>query len=180
MIFKTALGFITIFVFHISYSFFDYYKTYKDVISFDIKTFFLIYLKQQDYFLGLSYAILFSFMVYSFLKFKEGNKTALKGVFGSGIIIGIISLISCFVLRICSGCLPVYCMSCPLSLGYTLSSITAGVFLIFIGEKLFVIKKIYIFLFTIIFLLANYSLIKNGGKLWRGIKHYVNLHKKKI
>lgn len=166
MIFKTILSFITIFIIHIAYSFNDYYKTYKELISFDLKTFFLIYLKQQDYFLGLSYAMLFAFMIYSFLKFKQGNKTALKGVFGGGVITGIISLISCFVLRICSGCLPVYCLSCPLSLGYLFTSATAGVFILILGSHILAIKKIYIFILTLVFTTIGFCILnrKTGVK----------------
>lgn len=152
--------FLFAFLFHFAYSCFDYYKTYKEAIEFDLKTFFFIYLKQQDYFLSFSYGFLILFTVYSFLKFREGYKKAGKGIFAGSFLTVLLSIGGCFFMRICSGCLPVYCFSCPLYAGYAPLAPVSGVYLLFIGSKLIGVKKLYIFLFTLISVIIGYFWIK--------------------
>lgn len=58
------------------------------------------YIKEREYFLGISYALSFAFMAFAFLKFKENRKVALKAAFGSGLL-AIFLWFICFLFGCC-------------------------------------------------------------------------------
>ncbi len=58
------------------------------------------YIKEQNYFLGISYALSFAFMVFAFLKYKENRKSALKAGLGSGLL-AVVLWFSCFFFGCC-------------------------------------------------------------------------------
>jgi hypothetical protein len=58
------------------------------------------YVGKQEYFIGVSYALSFAFMMYAFLKYKEKRKAALQAAAGSGFMAMVLWL-SCFLLGCC-------------------------------------------------------------------------------
>jgi hypothetical protein len=58
------------------------------------------YINEQEYFLGISYALSFAFMAFAFLKFKEKRKEALKAAAGSGFL-AVVLWLSCFFFGCC-------------------------------------------------------------------------------
>jgi len=58
------------------------------------------YIVEQEYFLGVSYALSVTFMVFSFLKYKENKKNALKAGLGSGLL-AVVLWFSCFFFGCC-------------------------------------------------------------------------------
>lgn len=58
------------------------------------------YINEQEYFLGISYALSFAFMTFAFLKFKENRKAALKAAMGGGLL-AILLWFLCFLFGCC-------------------------------------------------------------------------------
>lgn len=58
------------------------------------------YIKEQEHFLGISYALSIAFVAFAFLKFKENRKRALKAAFGGGVL-AIILWFLCFLFGCC-------------------------------------------------------------------------------
>lgn len=58
------------------------------------------YIKGQEYFLGISYALSFAFIAFAFFKFKENRKNALKAAMGGGIFTVILWFL-CFLFGCC-------------------------------------------------------------------------------
>ena len=58
------------------------------------------YIVEQEYFLGISYALSVTFMVFAFLKYKESKKNALKAGLGSGLL-AVVLWFSCFFFGCC-------------------------------------------------------------------------------
>lgn len=58
------------------------------------------YIKEQEHFLGISYALSFAFMSFAFLKFKENRKAALKAALSSGLL-AVLLWFLCFLFGCC-------------------------------------------------------------------------------
>lgn len=58
------------------------------------------YIKEEGYFLGISYALSLSFMAFAFLKYKENRENALKAGLGSGLL-AVLLWFSCFFFGCC-------------------------------------------------------------------------------
>ena len=58
------------------------------------------YVLDQEYLLGFSYALSFTFMAFTFLKYKENRKNALKAGLGSGLL-AVFLWFSCFFFGCC-------------------------------------------------------------------------------
>ena len=58
------------------------------------------YINEQEYFLGISYALSLAFITFAFLKFKENRKSALKVAIGGGLW-AIILWFFCFLFGCC-------------------------------------------------------------------------------
>ena len=103
------------------------------------------YIKGQEYFLGLSYALSFAFIVFAFFKFKENRKNALKAAMGGGIFTVILWFL-CFLF----GC----CGSPMLIVYFNLLGIS--------GLK---VPKLVLLLMTVVFIVLGYVwLIKKSAK----------------
>ena len=85
--------FITVFMLHLFY-----YKITESSCA--GSAWFKKYILEQEYFLGISYALSFAFMAFAFLKFKENRKKALKAALGGGIL-AIILWFLCFLFGCC-------------------------------------------------------------------------------
>ncbi|MEK6714690.1 MAG: hypothetical protein AABY43_01425 [Candidatus Omnitrophota bacterium] len=102
------------------------------------------YIKEQDYFLGISYALSLAFMAFAFLKYKENRKSALKAGLGSGLLAALLWF-SCFFFGCCGS---------PMII----------VYLNLFGLSTLRIPKAALLLMTIIFIgIAYVLLIKNPG-----------------
>lgn len=109
------------------------------------------YIRDQEIFLGISYALSIAFITFSFLKFKEGRKNALRAA-GAGGFFTVILWLFCFL----SGC----CGS-PMLI----------VYLNLFGISSLRIPKIFLLLMTIIFITIGYFwLIKRASKSCYGCK----------
>lgn len=109
------------------------------------------YIRDQEIFIGISYALLFAFITFSFLKFKEGRNNALKAA-GAGGFFTIILWLFCFL----SGC----CGS-PMLI----------VYLNLLGISSLKIPKIVLLVMTIIFVGISYFwMIKRAPKNCYGCK----------
>lgn len=61
----------------------------------------IAYLKDQNYLLGLSYALASAFTVYAVLKFIQDNKRGISGAIGGITLTGVIYFGGCFLLGCC-------------------------------------------------------------------------------
>lgn len=103
------------------------------------------YIKEQEYFPGISFALSFAFMAFAFLKFKENRKRALKAAIG-GSLIAIISWFLCFLFGCCGS---------PMLI----------VYLNLIGLSSVKVSKLALLVMTIIFVGIGYIwLIKKSPK----------------
>jgi len=59
------------------------------------------YFEQQDFWMGLSYALAGAFTVYALLKFSENRKSCVAGIIGGVTLIGILNVAGCFLLGCC-------------------------------------------------------------------------------
>lgn len=109
------------------------------------------YFRDQEIFMGISYALSFAFIAFSFLKFKEDRKNALRAASAGGFFT-IILWLFCFL----SGC----CGS-PMLI----------VYLNLLGISGLKIPKLFLLLMTIIFIsIGYYWLIKRSPKSCYGCK----------
>lgn len=103
------------------------------------------YIKGQEYFLGLSYALSFAFIVFAFLKFKENRNYAWKAALSGGIFTGILWFL-CFLFGCCGS---------PMLI----------VYLNLLGISGLKVPKLVLLLMTIIFVALGYIwLIKKSAK----------------
>jgi len=103
------------------------------------------YAKEQEYFLGISYALSFAFMAFAFLKFKENRKRALKAAIGGGLL-AVILWFLCFLFGCCGS---------PMLI----------VYLNLIGLSSLKVSKLALLVMTIIFIGIGYIwLIKKSSK----------------
>lgn len=104
------------------------------------------YIKEQEYFLGISYALSFAFMAFAFLKFKENRKCALKAAIGGGLL-AIILWSLCFLFGCCGS---------PMLI----------VYLNLIGLSSLKVSKLALLVITIIFIgIGCIWLIKKSSKV---------------
>lgn len=87
--------FITVFILHLLYFKF---KLPKETCGGPF--WFQEYIKGQEYFLGISYALSFTFIAVAFFKFKENRKNSLKVAMGGGLL-AIILWFFCFLFGCC-------------------------------------------------------------------------------
>jgi len=97
------------------------------------------YIKEQNYFLGLSYALSLAFIAFTFLKYKENRKNALKAGLGSGLL-AVLLWFSCFFFGCCGS---------PMII----------VYLNLFGLSMLKIPKAALLLMTIIFIGIAYILL---------------------
>jgi len=94
------------------------------------------YVLEQEYFVGFSYALSFTFMTFAFLKYKENRKNALKAGLGSGLLV-VFLWFSCFFFGCCGS---------PMII----------VYLNLFGLSTLKIPKVILLLMTVIFLSIAY------------------------
>lgn len=104
------------------------------------------YLREQEYFIGISYGLSFAFVAFAFLKFKEKRRNALKSAFGGGLL-SVLIWFACFLFGCCGSPMPI-------------------IFLNLIGLSNLKLHKIILFLMTVIFLAL--------GHLWLNKKSRQN------
>jgi hypothetical protein len=103
------------------------------------------YIKEQEYFLGASYALSFAFITFAFLKFKGNRKRALKAAIGGGLL-AVVLWFLCFLLGCCGSPMLV-------------------VYLNLIGLSALKVSKLVLLVMTIIFIGIGYIwLIKKSPK----------------
>lgn len=130
--------FVIVFILHISY-----FKITESSCA--GSEWFQKYIKEQEYFLGISYALSFAFMSLSFLKFKENRRAALKAAFSSGLL-AILLWFLCFLFGCCGSPMLV-------------------VYLNLIGLSKLKIPKLILLILTVVFIGIGYLwLIKKTPK----------------
>lgn len=103
------------------------------------------YIREQEYFLGISYALSFVFIAFAFLRFKENRKNAFKATLGGGLW-AIILWFICFLFGCCGS---------PMLI----------VYLNLIGLSSLKVPKLALLVMTIIFISMGYIwLIKKSPK----------------
>lgn len=145
--FYPLITFLSIFLLHAVYLI---WKTSRFIGQWDrieAESMWLSYFKEQNYFMGFSYALAGAFMVYALLKFSESRKSCVAGIIGGVTLIGVFNVAGCFLLGCCgSPMLAVYLsffgstflgFTKPLVAAITLLSIVLGIIWI---EKTSVIK----------------------------------------
>lgn len=103
------------------------------------------YVGEQEYFLGISYALSFAFMAFAFLKFKENRRVALEAALGGGLL-AILLWFFCFLFGCCGSPMLV-------------------VYLNLIGLSKLKVPKLILLIMTIVFIGIGYIwLIKKTPK----------------
>jgi hypothetical protein len=138
--FTIPLGvFFLIFSMHVIYSILSSIQISKQWVEIEHINYFLLYFNQQDFMLGLSYALAGAFTIYTFLKFqKNRKKSGVAGIMGGVTLTGILYGGGCFLIGCCgSPMLAVYMglfgssflgLAKPLVLILTILSIVIGLF----------------------------------------------------
>lgn len=107
------------------------------------------YINDQEYFLGISYALSFAFMAFAFLQYKENKKNSLKAAAGGGLL-AVVLWLSCFLFGCCGS---------PMLI----------VYLNLIGLSSFKIPKLALLFMTIVFIAIGYIwLVRSKGKCCYG------------
>ncbi len=102
------------------------------------------YLQEQEYFIGLSYALAMAFTVYALLKYAENRKKRLAGLFSGITLTGLIYFGACFLAGCCG-------------------SPMIAVYVSLLGPSFLGIAKSASLILTIISVSAGYFLLKNKG-----------------
>ena len=95
------IAFVVVFLLHGAYTLWDAARISSQWVAIDKTPLFSRYLEQQDYFMGLSYAMAAAFTVYSFMRFSAGQRDGLTGAVGGITLTGILSFGGCFLLGCC-------------------------------------------------------------------------------
>lgn len=103
--------FIVIFILHVTYSILKMIKTSQQWVQIENINFLSLYLKQQDFLLGYSYALAGAFTIYAFIKFQENRRNGLSGVVAGITLTGILYIGGCFLLGCCGSPLLVVYLS---------------------------------------------------------------------
>lgn len=132
----TLSTFIVVFILHTVY-----FKLIEGACSYT--SWFKRYIQEEEYFLGISYALSIAFVAFAFLKFKENRRKALKVALGGGTL-AIILWFLCFLFGCCGS---------PMLI----------VYLNLIGISSLKIPKLALLVMTIIFIGIGYTrLIKKS------------------
>ncbi|MEM2145425.1 MAG: DUF4346 domain-containing protein [Candidatus Jordarchaeaceae archaeon] len=143
-LFFTSVGFVSVFLLHTFYVISKISRISAKWVAIGDTNPFSLYLRQQDYFIGLSYATAFAFTIYAFLKFIEGhnkklgrNKMGLISAIGGIGFANILYFGLCFILGCCGSPMLVVYLSLfgasflgftkPLVLLITIVSVAVGV-----------------------------------------------------
>jgi len=94
-------AFVLIFLFHAIYSIWKVSQNLKQWVQLENISLLSSYLKQQDFFLGFSYALAGAFTIYTLLKFLQNRKSSVAGVIGGITLTGILYIGGCFLLGCC-------------------------------------------------------------------------------
>ncbi len=100
-VFYPSLAFVVVFSFHAVYSIVATARKSQQWVQLEKVNPFWSYITQQDYLLGLSYAIASAFTLYAVLQFSRGRKGSLNGVIGGSALTGLLYFASCFLLGCC-------------------------------------------------------------------------------
>ncbi len=96
-----VITFIGIFFLHLSYFMWRGIRISAQWIQVEPINWFTKYFVQQDYLLGLSYALAGSFAVYSLLTFMENKKSGIKGFVAGVGVTGVLYWGGCFLIGCC-------------------------------------------------------------------------------
>jgi hypothetical protein len=96
-----VVAFVLVFIAHAFYAVWGKMQIYKQWIQIDNTTLLNSYFKNQDYFLSLSYALLGSFIIYSFLKCFEYRKCSIGGMLSGVTLTSVLYFGGCFLLGCC-------------------------------------------------------------------------------
>ena len=104
-------AFAVVFILHATYSIWKGIQISKQWVQIEDRTLLSFYFKQQDYFLGFSYALAGAFTIYAFVKFFESRnvkdlegrvlRSGVAGVLGGVTLTGILYFGGCFLLGCC-------------------------------------------------------------------------------
>lgn len=92
---------IGIFCLHLSYSMWRGIRISAQWVQAEPTNWFIKYFAQQDYLLGLSYALAGAFAVYSLLTFMENKKSGIKGIVAGVGVTGVLYWGGCFLIGCC-------------------------------------------------------------------------------
>ena len=131
--------FFLIFSLHAAYSILSSIQISKQWAGVEGVNYFLLYFQQQDFMLGISYALAGAFTIYAFFKFQSNRKkTGIAGIIGGLTLMGILYGGACFLIGCCgSPMLAVYLgLIGPSYLGFTKPFIlTSTILSLFIGFR---------------------------------------------
>lgn len=131
-----ALAFAAVFTLHAVYSIRKTMLISRQWVQLEKVNPFRSYLTQQDYLLGLSYAVASAFTIYAVLRFSRGGKRGLAGVIGGSALTGLLYFGGCFLLGCCGSPMLIVYMNFfgssflgftkPLTLMLTIISVALG------------------------------------------------------
>lgn len=93
--------FILIFLVHAMYSIWKTSQISQQWVQLENISLLPLYFKQQDFFLGFSYALVVAFTTYALLKFLQNRRSGIAGVVGGVTLTGILYVGGCFLLGCC-------------------------------------------------------------------------------
>lgn len=139
------ISFVLIFILHVLYSIGKGVHTFKQWVQIEKINFLLVYFKQEDYLLGIAYALAGAFTVYAFREFLKWQRKDIKGVLGGITLSSVLYLLGCFLIGCCGS---------PMLVVYL------GLW----GSKFLGFTKPLILIFTLISVIFGYFWIKKKSK----------------
>jgi len=95
------ITFIIIFLFHAIYFIWKASHILEQWVQIEKMSSLFLYFKQQDFFLGFSYALAGTFTIYALLKFLQNRKNGINGIVGGLTLTGVLYVGGCFLLGCC-------------------------------------------------------------------------------
>jgi len=138
------LAFILVFSMHAAYV--SYTLTHQETkwITVEETNWVTTYLQEQEYFIGLSYALAAAFTVYALLTYAENRKKGLVGLFSGITLTGLIYFGACFLAGCCG-------------------SPMVAVYVSLLGPSFLGVAKSVTLFLTIISVSVGYYLLKKKG-----------------
>lgn len=96
-----SVAFVGVFMLHAAYLIWEESQRSAKWLRIEEASLFSQYLGQQDYFMGLSYALSAAFTIYAFMKFYTGQRGGLTGAIGGVTLAGVMYFGGCFLLGCC-------------------------------------------------------------------------------
>lgn len=90
-----------VFLFHMIFYIWRASYIFRQCVQIENTSLLSLYFRQQDFFLGFSYALAGAFTVYALVKFLQNRSSGVAGIVGGVTLAGVLYIAGCFLLGCC-------------------------------------------------------------------------------